>query len=140
MISFFFFLENLQAQPLLLRGEEKAQWNFTLEKDEMTFTGLCIVKQVDGVLLGSVFNEFGVHAFDLKTKGKKTKVFNVMSMMNKWYVRKILRKDLNILTTDENINIGGNYDLVTTDTTLVLKNKRRNITYEFEILKSDDTP
>lgn len=103
----------------------------------MTITGICIVKRTDGGLVGSVVNEFGVHAFDMVGKGRKLKVKNVMPMMNKWYIRKLLQNDLRILTSTETIDIGKKRVLETSGENIRLENKKYKLEYQFQ--RIDDT-
>lgn len=59
-------------------------------------TGVCVMEMSDdGSLVGSVVNEFGVKAFDFMFNKGKTKVLNVIKPLNKWYIRRVLRCDLN---------------------------------------------
>lgn len=105
----------------------------------MTLTGICVVKRTDAGIVGSVVNEFGLHAFDMVEKGRKLKVKNVMSMMDKWYIRKLLQNDLHILTSSGNINIGKKHILDASTSTIRLENVKYNIEYHFERIRQDDT-
>lgn len=61
-------------------------------------TGICIMEgQPDGQLAGTVVNEFGVKAFDFTRQKGRTRVMNVIGPLNKWYIRKVLRRDLNFI-------------------------------------------
>lgn len=131
--------QSLSAQPLLPNGADKAKWNLTLNRGNLTLTGICIVKRTESGMVGSVVNEFGIHAFDMVGKGRKLKIKNAMSMMNKWYIRKLLQNDLRILTSTEEINIGKKRILETSDNAIRLENKKYNIVYQFERIIQDDT-
>ena len=64
-------------------------------------SGICILHRDGDTVHGSLFNEFGITALDFTyhLEKKKVKLHTVMPMMNKWYIRKVLRKDLRQLMT-----------------------------------------
>ena len=54
-----------------------------------------LVKQGDNVV-GAVFNEFGVSVvnFSYLPAKKKIKLLSVMDKMDRWYIKRILKRDL----------------------------------------------
>ena len=64
-------------------------------------SGICILHRDGDTVHGSLFNEFCITALDFTyhLEKKKVKLHTVMPMMNKWYIRKVLRKDLRQLMT-----------------------------------------
>lgn len=64
-------------------------------------SGICILHRDGDIIHGSLFNEFGITALDFtyRLEKKKVKLHTVMPMMNKWYIRKVLKKDLRQLMT-----------------------------------------
>lgn len=84
-------------------------------------SGVCMLLNSDGKIKGSFFNEFGVSAMDFTydSRKQKTKLHNVISMLNKWYIRRVLKKDLSALMQclrdgktsyrDERYNINYNF-------------------------------
>jgi hypothetical protein len=64
-------------------------------------SGICILHRDGDTVHGSLFNEFGITALDFtyRLERKKVKLHKVMPMMNKWYIRKVLKKDLRQLMT-----------------------------------------
>lgn len=57
-------------------------------------TGICVINiSADSSVVGTVVNEFGIKVFDFSYNQEKVKVFNAIAPLNKWYIRKILRKD-----------------------------------------------
>ena len=64
-------------------------------------SGICILHRDGNTVHGSLFNEFGITALDFtyRLEKKKVKLHTVMPMMNKWYIRKVLKKDLRQLMT-----------------------------------------
>ena len=58
-------------------------------------SGICMLREGDSVK-GSLFNEFGITALDFTycLRKQKIKLHSVMPMMDKWYIRRVLKKDL----------------------------------------------
>lgn len=125
-----------QSYPLLLNGEERASWNFTLERGTMTVTGICLTRQTEQGLVGSVVNEFAIHFFDFTCRNNRVKVSNVFPAMNKWYIRRVLRSDLKLLTANTPQSIGRRRQLmVNQPDSITLINHKRHLTYRFERLQ-----
>ena len=122
------------SYPLLLSGEERAQWYFTLERGNMTITGICMARQTENGLVGSVVNEFGIHFFDFTCQNNRVKVRNVFPVMNKWYIRRVLRSDLRLLAADTALKPGRRHLTISQPDSLSLQNKKYGITYSFERL------
>jgi len=59
-------------------------------------SGVCVLANYDGEVVGSVFNEFGVSAFEFayNKRTSKVKLISVMASFDKWYVKRALRKSL----------------------------------------------
>lgn len=69
-------------------------------------TGLMMVKQkADGSVYGSFTNEFGVKGFDFIFSGAETELVYVMPMLDHRKVKKILKRDISILTSYGIMNI-----------------------------------
>lgn len=62
-------------------------------------SGLCLVRTGGGQDAMSVFNEFGIKAFDAVAQGRKgrVKLRNVMAPMDKWLVRRMLARDMAVI-------------------------------------------
>ena len=62
-------------------------------------TGICIIRTDEGGSKGTIMNEFGVNALDftLSADRKKVRLQHVVAMMDKWYVKRVVRKDLQYL-------------------------------------------
>lgn len=78
---------------------------------------------------GVLFNEFGLTAFELTYGGPGTKVklTHVMKMLNKWYIKRVLRKDM-AHVIDHIFNGISTY-----------RNEKHHITYKFVKLDSHAT-
>ncbi|MCR4995279.1 MAG: hypothetical protein K6A32_07915 [Bacteroidales bacterium] len=122
--------------PLLLSGEERATWNFTLERGTMVITGICLARQTEQGLVGSVVNEFGIHFFDFTCTDDRVKVSNVFSAMDKWYIRRVLKKDLRLLAASKAYKTGRRRSLsLALPDSMSLQNNKYGITYRFERLQ-----
>lgn len=96
-------------------------------------SGITILKlRDDGILVGSLVNEFGIKAMDFTyspAKGK-VKLLNVISFMNKWYIRKVLQQDLSfMLGNSQSVEKKRRALTVESDGGLVLANRNYNINY-----------
>lgn len=144
MISFLLCSVQSPSECLLLpslgegSGVGRATWNFTLQRKGMTLTGICLVRRTEQGVVGSVVNEFGVHYFDFTCKSSHVKLSNVFPAMDKWYIRRVLRRDLLLLTADHPVPTGRRrqLDLHLPDS-LSLHNTKYDITYKFESLTID---
>ena len=127
-----------QHYPLLLNGQQRAAWNFTLQRGTMTLTGICIVRQLDESLAGSVVNEFGIKAFDFTVKNDRIRLTNVFAPMDKWYIRRVLRADLSLLTCTKPTSPSRRRTLIAAQPdSIVLINHRRGLTYRFLRIDED---
>lgn len=59
-------------------------------------SGVCLLKKDGALIYGSIFNEFGISALSFtynEAKGK-VKLHDVVSFLNKWYIRMVFRRDI----------------------------------------------
>ena len=88
---------NVQAQTTFPSADgERAKYAAYIEMPKAYVSGICVLLQEDGLIKGSLFNEFGITALDFtyNPQRDKIKLHSVMKMMDKWYIRKVLKKDL----------------------------------------------
>lgn len=100
---------------------DRIKYSAAIEMEKGYLSGVCMLLNTDGKIKGSFFNEFGVSAMDFTydSRKQKTKLHNVISMLNKWYIRRVLKKDLSALMQclrdgktsyrDERYNINYNF-------------------------------
>lgn len=107
-------------------------------------TGICVMNiSPENEVVGTVINEFGVKAFDFTYADGKTKVLNVIAMLDKWYIRKVLKKDLTFILS----NMSEGKDTVKKkrrisflpNGSIDMMNSRFNIHYIFTPMKSNET-
>ena len=91
----------LYAQTTFPADGESIRFTAYIEMEKGYVSGICILHRDGDTVHGSLFNEFGITAleFTYRLERKKVKLHTVMPMMNKWYIRKVLKKDLRQLMT-----------------------------------------
>jgi hypothetical protein len=68
---------------------------FAMESPRAALSGILFLREEAQEVKGSLVNEFGVSAFDfVYTKAsRKMRLNNVASIFDKWYIKRILRRD-----------------------------------------------
>ena len=115
----------LFAQSTFLETEGgRIRYAASIEMPKAYLSGICVLLREGNVVRGNLFNEFGVTALDFTyhPENQKVKLHHVISMMDKWYIRRVLRKDLAQLMLR----------LQQGETTY--HNERRNITYQLKVI------
>lgn len=105
-------------------------------------TGLCMVRtDADGSSRGTMVNEFGIHALDftLTADRRRLRLHNVMPWMDCWYIRRVVRRDLQRLFAATAAGSQGRHRRLAleADGTVILENEKYNLKYSFK--PSDDT-
>lgn len=107
----------------------RVRLNAMIEMPRGYLSGVCIMVKEGGTVRGSLFNEFGISALDFtySEARDKVKLQNVTGRMNKWYIRRVLRRDLRALLhrlkdgcgdyEDEKYNIKFHFTPLEDDTT-----------------------
>ena len=118
----------LHAQTTFPSSEgERCKYAAYIDMKGAYLSGICILLKEDGVIKGCLFNEFGVTALDFtyQPERKKVKLHHVIQMMDKWYIRRVLRKDMaQVMEGLQN----GRSDY---------QNERRKIMYQFTPIKDE---
>ena len=86
-----------EAQSLLPQtAGEKARFSALIEMPKGYMSGICVLLCDGDIIKGSMFNDFGITFMDFSYSMQKDKVklLSVQKMMDKWYIRKLLRCDL----------------------------------------------
>ena len=107
---------------LPLHEGECIRYDAYIEMPHAYISGICILLNDEQIIKGSLINEFGITAIDFiyYPKKEKVKLCSVFAAMDKWYIHRVLRKDLVQLLQC----------LKQGETQYI--NKRRNITYNFK--------
>lgn len=108
---------------------DRIYYTASVELPNAYVSGVCILLQEKKVIKGSLINEFGITALDFtfNPARRKVKLHNVIKMMDKWYIRQVLRNDIARLMTC----------LQKGETRY--RNKHRNITYLFTPISDEVT-
>ena len=117
-------------QGLLPRvdGQERL-YNERIEMEKGGMTGVCMMLCDSTGLHGNVINEFGVGllSFTYEPERDKVRLHSVFGKMDKWYIRRTLRRDLRRLVH------------AMRDGSATYTNDRRGIRYAFTPIIEDDT-
>lgn len=124
------FANPLQAQKVTFPDSigQKVRYAATIEMKKGYMSGICIMVNDEGLIKGSLFNEFGISALDFtyQPETRKIKLLSVIKMLNKWYIKRVLRKDL--AQVMENLRQGkGEY-----------RDERFKIDYKFSLLTENN--
>jgi hypothetical protein len=128
---------------------EKNSYRVVLKTPDNSITGICILKKNGDEWRGTLINEMGAKAFDFIVTDAKCELLNVISMMDKWYVKKTVAADLyfffnvdnpeapfrkNLERFEQEGNLVVNYKkkqiLAEPDGSILLMNNRHNLQYE----------
>lgn len=106
---------------------DKVRTSAMIEMSKGYVSGVCVMYNDGTEVKASIFNEFGISAIDFVYDPQKDKVklVSVIEMLNKWYIRKLLKKDL--LKVVHNLQQGKEG----------YRNERYKIDYKFSLLKDD---
>jgi len=129
LISLFCAALFAQAQSLFpQREDDRARYTAYIEMPKAYISGICIIAYQDEQINGSLFNEFGISAIDFSYYPSKDKVklHNVIGILNKWYIKITLKKDLKKLI---HVLMDGKNEYV---------NEKRHIKYVFTPLITDE--
>lgn len=128
----------LHAEGWLLPLSERQQYSVAIEARGAELTGICIVKTDAEGSRGAIVNEFGFHVLDftLSADRRKVKLLNVIAMMDRWYVRRVVKKDLRTLfnATADGKQGSGRTVTVEPDGTVTLTNTRYKLKYSLKKL------
>jgi hypothetical protein len=110
----------------------KNSYRVEIKTGKNTITGLCISKKAGETWRGTLINEFGAKAFDFTVDDKGCKLLNVISVIDKWYIRKTIEADLYFLFQVDNpkASFSKSADRFTQNNTLVVNFKKKQIVLE----------
>lgn len=121
----------------------RVEYRFDMTARGAGISGIAIVKNVNDSIKGVLVNEFGIKAlaFAVSRDRQQVSLSQLMPMIDKWYVRRVLKSDIKYLFNATAATVGtksGNYELVMTgDRALSLTNVKYKITYTFTPIESD---
>lgn len=131
----------MQASPL-------QKHTFQIETSKGFISGILLVSEDDENINGSMINEFGVSAIDFSYSKKKQKVklLSVVSFLNKWYIKQVLKNDIKFclhILYGTSFKKKHNYEVIRMVDSVTIINNKRHLKYTFSPLTNstneDDT-
>lgn len=120
------------------------RYAFQIEMSKGYLSGIFVANEDDANIYGSMVNEFGVSAIDFvysKNSGK-VKLTSVVSFLNKWYIKQVLKNDikycLHVLYSIPCEKREKNYELRREGNKVAIINKKRGLTYTFSPLNATE--
>lgn len=112
-------------------------YKLCIKTNDQEFTSIFLLDKTNDSSIGTIINEFGFKIFDLKYKDGKLKISNVIRPLDKWYVRRALRKDFQFILsrisqiTPNSVIKKKRRIMKRYDGIIEIKNLHLNITYTF---------
>jgi len=133
------------------------RYRVTLKTPDNSITGICVLKKSGEEWRGTLINEMGAKAFNFIVTDEKCELLDVITMMDKWYIKKTVAADLYYLFNVDNpkasfqkqlerfeqdgnlvVNNKKKQILVEPDGSVLLMNNRHNLQYELRKMKDID--
>lgn len=135
MISLLLLAAICHAQALKATVDRSQKYTMNLTFRQAGLTGICLLRDDGDLVLGSIVNEFGIKAFDFIYDKEKdrTKLANVLKMLDKWYLKRVIAADLSCLLREHNKPRQLRKRTLVCEVGKVrLENHKYDITYTFE--------
>lgn len=130
LVLSFFTSSTAYAQSLLPQFDGQiVRMNANIEFRRGGMSGICALRQDNGMFKGCLFNEFGISALDFiyDRNAHRVRIVHAIAMLDKWYIKRVLRQDM--------VKVMDGFERG--DTTYV--NEKRHITYQFSKMKDNGT-
>ena len=90
------------AQTLPSHEGERQRYSIQIDLGKAYLSGVCVMLMQADTIKASIVNEFGVSVIDLAytPSNGKVRLLNVIAKLDKWYIRRILRKDIRRLKSN----------------------------------------
>ena len=140
LISLFLSLVGIAVAGARTPGVERRAFEIELERGHIS--GILVTRADDSRIVGTMVNEFGVTALSFVYHRSKDKIelMDVLKMLDKWYIKKVLRNDLKYCVRILNgmpVKNNRNYIVESVDGKVSVTNSKRKIRYSFEIIEAD---
>lgn len=118
----------VQQAPLSDSIGCKTRYATAIELSKGYLSGITIMVREADVYHGVLFNEFGITAleFTYQPQTKKVELIEVIAMLDKWYIRRVLKNDLQYVM--ENLMKGNP----------IYKDEKYHIIYKFSMMSNDE--
>lgn len=116
-------------------SSQSQKYTISITLSRAGITGICVLRDDGNQVVGSIVNEFGIKAFDFvyDKKKDKTKLRNVIKMLDKWYIKKVIAADFSVLIRKYNKPRHlRRRCLCCEDGKVRLENRKYDIIYKFE--------
>ncbi len=118
-----------------IEGQPK-RYSFQIETAKAAISGILIAKESESAITGSMVNEFGISAisFVYDKMKDKVKLVNVVSFLDKWYIKMVLKNDIRFCIHklyDMPDNKESKYTVEIDNDTTVITNPKRHLKYSF---------
>lgn len=123
---------------LCVQGQELSRYNILISFPKgKSLSGICIIRTDSAGGAMSIINEFGIKAFDATYQAAKDKVklHNVISPLNKWYIRRTISKDMAYLFNPHKRESRRRKLKLKEDGSMILINNRSKTTYKLQPIK-----
>lgn len=122
-------------------GAACSRFMFALDTSRGYLSGVMVMAMEPDAIKGTVVNEFGFTAVDFvyNRHNSKVKLKRVVSFLDNWKVRYMLRRDLAAAVTQllsPGIDSGKRYDVEWRGDTLMMTNRRYGLKYSFIPMES----
>ena len=79
-----------------LQAQSVSRMSVEISFEKGGITGVCLLRKEEQTVSGTIMNEFGIKVFDFVyyRQRDKLRLFNVIKMLDKWYIRRVVRRDL----------------------------------------------
>ena len=118
--------------PNVRSESEKNSYRVMLTTPKNSITGICVLKKNGDEWRGTLINEMGAKAFDFIITDDRCELLNVVSMMDKGYVKKTVAADLYFLFNVDNPNASfyKSLERFEQDGKLIINYKKKQMTVE----------
>lgn len=123
------------------------KYAFQIETSNGFISGILLVSESDENIKGSMINEFGVSAIDFSYSKQKQKIklMNVISFLNKWYIKQVLKNDIKFclhILYKTLFKDNHKYEVIRSQDSVTIINNKRHLKYTFSpltpLLPQDD--
>lgn len=135
-------LSAYSQNPGALPQDTVFRYGFEMSMQKGGLTGVALTRLDNNAIYGSIINEFGVSALDFTydIRRGKVKLNHLVSFLDKWYIRRVLRADLRVCL-DRLYGLSDRmpkkHDVLQNGSTLTVCNLAHDISYSFTPLAHD---
>lgn len=105
-----------------------SRYSVQMDIHKAYISGVCIMHEEEERITASIMNEFGVSAltYQYNKQSGKVKILSILKKMDKWYIKRVLKKDLKMVMKEMPLK-----------EPLTYKNQKYKIIYQFTPLQDE---